>query len=78
MCKIIARSVGCLVGLELMRDDPVLNSYSFNGLDKNTFFNMVIRLNPKSLNTMLELLKLHKFYEKNKRLDKTPISCNSA
>ena len=66
MCKKIARSVGRLVGLELMRDDPVLNSYSFNGLDKNAFFNMIIRLNPKSINTMLELLKLHKFHEKQK------------
>jgi hypothetical protein len=65
MCNKIARSVGCLVGLELMRDDPVLNSYSFNGLDKNDFFNMIITLNPKSINTMLEL-KLHKFHEKQK------------
>ena len=55
MCIIIARSVGRLVGLELMRDDPVLNSYSFNGLDKNAFFNMKIRLDPKSINAMLEL-----------------------
>ena len=60
MCIIIARSVGRLVGLELMRDDPVLNSYSFNGL------NMIIRLNPKSNNRMLELLKIHKFHEKQK------------
>ena len=66
MWKTIARSVGRLVGLELIRDDPVLNSYSFNGLDKNVFFNMTIRLNPKSINTMLELLKLHKFHEKQK------------
>ena len=65
MCKTIARSVGRLVGLELMRDDPVLNSYSFNGLDKNDLFNM-IRLHPKFINTMLELLKLHKFHEKQK------------
>ena len=65
-------SVGHSFGLELMQTDPVLNSYSFNGLDKNGFFNMIIRLNPKSINTMLEHLKLHK------RLDKTPISCNSA
>ena len=64
MCKTIARSVSHLVGLELMRNDPVLNSYSFNGLDKNPFFNMTIRQNPKSINTMLELLKLHKFHEK--------------
>ena len=66
MCKTIARSVGRLVGLELMQDDPVLNSYSFDGLDKNTFFNMIKRLNPKSINTMLELLELHKFHEKQK------------
>ena len=64
MCKTIARSVSRLVGLELMRTDPVLNSYSFNGLDKNAFFNMIIRLNPKSINAMLELLKLHKLHEK--------------
>ena len=64
MCKNIARSVGRLVGLELMQTDPVLNSYSFNGLNKNAFVNMIIRLNPKSNNTMLELLKLHKFHEK--------------
>ena len=38
MCKTIARSVGRLVGLEFMQGDPVLNSYSFNGLDKNAFF----------------------------------------
>ena len=66
MCKTIARSVGRLVGLELMQDDPVLNSYSFNGLNKNAFFNKVISLNPKSINTMLQLLKLHKFHEKQK------------
>ena len=66
MCKTIARSVDRWVGLELMRDDPVLNSYSFNGLDKNAFLNMIIRLNPKSINTMLELLKLHKCHEKQK------------
>ena len=66
MCKNIARSVGRLVGLELMRTDPVLNSYSLNGLDKNTFFNMMIGLNPNSIITMLELLKLHKFHEKQK------------
>ena len=78
MCKTIGRSVGRLVGLELMQDYAVLNSYSFNGLKKTLFFNMVIRLNPKSINTMLELLKLHIFHEKNKSLDKTPISCNSA
>ena len=77
MCIIIARSVGRLVGLELMRDDPVVNSHSFNGLDKNAFFSMIIRLNPKSIDIMLELLKIHKFHV-NKRLDKTPISCNSA
>ena len=65
MCKTITRSVGRLVGVELMQTDPVLNSYSFNGLDKNTFFNMIIRLNPKSINTMLELLILHK-HEKQK------------
>ena len=72
MCKTIARSVGRLVGLELMRYDPVLNSYSFNGLDKNAFFNMIRRLNPKSINTMLELLKLHKFHEKTKGWIKYP------
>ena len=66
MCKTIVRSVGRLVGLELMRDDPVLNSYSFNGLDKKAFFNMIIRLYPKCINTMLELLKLQKFQEKQK------------
>ena len=33
---------------------------------KNAFFNMIIRLNPKSINTMLELLKLQKFHEKQK------------
>ena len=66
MCKTIARSVGRLVGLELMQDNPVLNSYSFNGLDKDAFFNMIIRLNPKSINTILELLKSHKFHEKQK------------
>ena len=66
MCKTIARSVDSLVGLELMRTNPVLNSYSSNGLDKNAFFNMIIRLNPKSINAMLELLKLHKFHEKQK------------
>ena len=64
MCKTIVRSVGRLVGLELMRDDPVLNSYSCNGFDKNSFFNMIIRLKLKSINTMLELLKFHKFHEK--------------
>ena len=61
MCKTIARSVGRLVSLELMRDDPVLNSYSFNGLNKNAFFNMIIRLNPKSIYTMLELFLEGKF-----------------
>ena len=66
MCKTIARSVDCLVGLELMRTDAVLNSYSFYGLDKNAFFNIIITLNPKSINKMLELLKLHKFHEKQK------------
>ena len=66
MCKTIAKSVGRLVGLEFMRDDPVLNSYSFNCLDKNAFLNMIIRLNPKYINTMLDLLKLHKFHEKQK------------
>ena len=49
MCKTIARSVGRLIGLELMRDDLVLNSYSFNGLDKKAFVIMIIRLNPKSI-----------------------------
>ena len=66
MCIIIARSVGRMVGLELMRDNPVLNSYSFNGLDKNAFFNMTIGLIPQSINTMLKLLKIHKFHEKQK------------
>ena len=77
MCKTIFRSVDCLVGLELMPTDPVLKSYNFNGLNKNAFFNVIIRLNPKSINTMLE----HKNYTnfmKNKTLDKTSISCNSA
>ena len=59
MCKTIARSVGRLVGLELMRDDPVLNSYSYNGLEKNAFLNMVIRLNAKSIITILEIIKLN-------------------
>ena len=72
MGKTIARSVGRLVGLELMQDDPVLNTYSFNGLDKNAFFNMIIRLNRKSINKMLELLKLHKIYEKTKGWIKHP------
>ena len=62
----IARSVGHLVGLELMRDDPVLSLYSFNGLDKIHFFNMIIRLNAKSIITMLDILKLNKFHEKQK------------
>ena len=66
MCKIVVRPVGRMVGLELMRDDPVLNSYSFNGFDKNTFFNMIIKLKLKSINTTLVLLKLHKFHEKQK------------
>jgi hypothetical protein len=64
MCKKIARSVGRLVALELMRGDPVLNSYSFNGFDKNDFLNIKITLNTKSINKILELLKLHKFHEK--------------
>ena len=53
MCKTIARSVGRLVGLELMQNEPVLNSYSFNGFDKNVVFNMIIRLKTKFINTML-------------------------
>ena len=35
LCKIVGRPIGCLVGLEMMRDDPVLNLYIFNGFDKN-------------------------------------------
>ena len=30
------------------------------------FFNMIIRLNPKFIITMLELLKLHKFHAQQK------------
>ena len=30
------------------------------------FFNMIIRINPKFITSMLELLKLHKFHEKQK------------
>ena len=66
MCKIVVRPVGCWVGLELMRDDLVLNSYSFNGFDKNAFSNMIIRLKLKSINTILVLIKLHVIYEKLK------------
>ena len=62
MCKIVVRPVGRLVGLELMRDDPVLNSFIFNGFDKNAFFNMIIRLKFKSINIMFVLLRLIKFH----------------
>ena len=44
MCKTGVMPVGRLVGMELMQDDPVPNSYSFNGFDKNAFFDMIIRL----------------------------------
>ena len=47
LCKIVSRPVGRLVGLELMRDDPVLNFHIFNSLDKNLFLNMFIK--PKFL-----------------------------
>ena len=57
MCKIIVRPVGRLVGLELMRQDPVLNSHSFNGFDKNVFFNMIIRLKLKSNNYNVRTIK---------------------
>ena len=35
-------------------------------LQKNVFFNMIIGENLKSINIMLELLKLHKFHETEK------------
>ena len=62
MCKTVVRPVGRLVGLEQMRDDPVVNSYSFNGFDINAFFNMIVRQKLKFNNAMLELIKLYIFH----------------
>ena len=49
LCKIVDRSVRRLVGLELMRDDHVLNSHIFNGFDKNRVFNMFIKPKLKTI-----------------------------
>ena len=78
MYKTVVRPLGLLVGLELMRNDPVLNSYIFNGFNKKLFFfHMIIRLKPKSINTIMILIKLYTFPEKQKA-KKIPIICNAA
>ena len=64
------KPVGRLVGLELMRDDPVMNLHIFNGFGKKTFFNMFIELK-------LETIKSTKFM-KNKKLEEITYTCSAA